>query len=235
MTFQRELSFDTVGGRAGGSLTVQLRTAIVAGWTGRDPVALEHHIVELEKEGIPRPKQVPEFYRVGIEVPSRHAAVQVAGPWSSGEVEAFILNAGGTWWVGVGSDHTDRKLEGYSVTLSKQVCPKPLAGTLWPYEEVKDHWGRLEARSWIVVDGVREAYQEGTLERNRHPDELISLYKKRHGEFPDDTLMLCGTQPTKAGIRYVSRFEFELTDPVIGRRIAHGYDIVVLPADLPDA
>jgi hypothetical protein len=205
---------------------------VIAGWTGRDPVALEHHIAELEKEGIPRPREVPVFYRVGASLLTHAGAIQVAGPHSSGEVEAFVFKGEDGWWVGAGSDHTDRHLERTSITLSKQVCPKPVASALWPYDEVRDHWGRLVARSWILKDGVREPYQEGTLERNRHPAELVSLYEARHAPIAEGTIMLCGTQSAIGGIRTTAdRFEFELEDPVLGRRITHGYDILVLPAD----
>jgi hypothetical protein len=228
------LSFETVVGGERGARPLPLVDAVIAGWTGRDTVALEHHIAELEKLGVPRPREVPAFYRVGVELLTLAPSVQVVGPHSSGEVEAFVLRAGGAWWVGVGSDHTDRRLERVSVALSKQVCPKPLARELWPLAEVRDHWAQLETRSWRVEGGRRELYQQGSLAGNREPAELIALYERRHGEFADGTLMLCGTLPAIGGIRPAGRFELELADPVRGRRIGHGYDIVALPADLPE-
>jgi len=42
-----------------------------------------------------------------------------------------------TMYVGVGSDHTDRKVEAYGVTVSKQMCPKPIGRELWRF-----HGGR---------------------------------------------------------------------------------------------
>ena len=41
--------------------------------------------------------------------------------------------------------------------------------------------------------------------------------------------MFCGTFAAKGGIRPSPRFEFELEDPVLGRKIAHGYDMASLP------
>jgi hypothetical protein len=41
-----------------------IRQAVIAGWTGRDPVALETHIRELEELGVTRPSATPIFYRV---------------------------------------------------------------------------------------------------------------------------------------------------------------------------
>src|SRR5690606_40060913 len=46
---------------------------------------------------------------------------------------------------------------------------------------------------------------------------------------PDNAVMFCGTLAARGGIRPASRFEFEIEDPVLGRRIAHGYDVVELP------
>jgi hypothetical protein len=40
--------------------------------------------------------------------------------------------------------------------------------------------------------------------------------------------MFCGTLPVHGGLR-PQRFEFELEDPVKGRKIQHGYDVVSLP------
>jgi hypothetical protein len=41
--------------------------------------------------------------------------------------------------------------------------------------------------------------------------------------------MFCGTLAAKGAIRGSQRFEFELDDPVRGRKIAHGYDVISLP------
>ncbi|OYX11437.1 MAG: hypothetical protein B7Z15_11810, partial [Rhizobiales bacterium 32-66-8] len=43
--------------------TLLIRTAVIAGWTGRDKVALEKHIVELEELGVARPASTPIYYR----------------------------------------------------------------------------------------------------------------------------------------------------------------------------
>ena len=46
---------------------------------------------------------------------------------------------------------------------------------------------------------------------------------------PDGCAMFGGTFAAKGGIRPASRFEFELEDPVLKRRIGHGYDVIELP------
>ena len=39
----------------------------------------------------------------------------------------MLIGWQGRIFVGCGSDHTDRKVEAYSVTVSKQMCDKPIA------------------------------------------------------------------------------------------------------------
>ena len=46
---------------------------------------------------------------------------------------------------------------------------------------------------------------------------------------PDGCAMFGGTFAAKGGIRPASRFEFELEDPVLKRKIGHGYDVIELP------
>ena len=45
-------------------LTLAIDQAVIAGWTGRDPVARDKHIAELEAMGIARPATTPIYYRV---------------------------------------------------------------------------------------------------------------------------------------------------------------------------
>ena len=40
-------------------LTVTLTQGVIAGWTGRDPVARDHHIKELQELGIAPPATTP--------------------------------------------------------------------------------------------------------------------------------------------------------------------------------
>jgi len=140
----------------GGSLEIVVEQLVIAGWAARDLEAVEVHIRELEEIGVPRPSSVPLFYRVAADCLTTAARLQVLGGESSGEVEAVLLaDAQGGLWVGVGSDHTDRKVEAYSVAVSKQLCPKPVSAEVWPFAEVADHWDSLVLRSHVVIDGVQ--------------------------------------------------------------------------------
>src|ERR1700761_9603614 len=93
---------------------------VVAGWTGRDSSAVEHHIAELEAIGVARPRTVPCFYRVGANLLTTAATFDVTGSDASGEAEFVLLSLPQGLYVGLGSDHTDRKVEAYGVTVSKQ-------------------------------------------------------------------------------------------------------------------
>src|SRR5688500_2482112 len=128
-------------------MTFQPTELVIAGWTGRDEIALKKHIKELEEIGVKPPKTTPIFYRVAASLFTHDAEIQVSGPDTSGEVE-FVLINGDEMRIAVGSDHTDRKAETIGVSLSKQLCAKPVSAQSWRYSEVKPHWEKLVLRSW---------------------------------------------------------------------------------------
>ena len=209
-------------------LTLSIRQAVVAGWTGRDPVARDRHIAELEAIGIARPASTPIYYRVSARRLTTAERIECTGSDSSGEVEFVLIGSGGRVYVGVGSDHTDRKVEAYNITVSKQMCDKPLAPVVWDLGEIEDHWDAIVLRAFAWIGGERVLYQEGKLDGMLAVGDLVA---GRFGEagMPDGCAMFGGTFAAKGGIRPASRFEFEIEDPVLGRSIRHGYDVVELP------
>ena len=46
---------------------IAIDTLVIACWTGRDTVAMEKHIRELEELGVKRPATTPVFYRVAAD------------------------------------------------------------------------------------------------------------------------------------------------------------------------
>lgn len=209
-------------------LTLAIDQAVIAGWTGRDPVARDKHIAELEAIGIARPASTPIYYRVAARRLTTADSIEVSGRDSSGEVEFVLIGWQGRIFVGTGSDHTDRKVEAYGVTVSKQMCDKPIAPVLWELEDVIGHWDRMILRSFAWIDGSRVLYQEGTLDAMLPVAELI---QRGFGgaALPDGCALFGGTFAAKGGIRAASRFEFELEDPVLKRLIRHAYDVIELP------
>ncbi len=209
-------------------LTLAIDQAVIAGWTGRDPVARDKHIAELEAIGIARPATTPIYYRVSARRLTTEDQIEVCGSDSSGEVEFVLIGWQGRIFVGLGSDHTDRKVESYSVTVSKQMCDKVMAPVLWELEDVIDHWDRLILRSHAWIGGKRELYQEGTLDAMLPVSELLAR-GFTDGKLPDGCAMFGGTFAAKGGIRPASRFEFELEDPVLKRSIRYAYDVIEMP------
>jgi hypothetical protein len=205
-----------------------IKHLVIAGWTGRNTAALEAHIKELEAIGVKRPKSVPIFYRVSRALLTADKSIEVMADKSSGEVEFVLVSLDDGLWVGLGSDHTDRKAETIGVTLSKQLCAKPVGTKLWRYDEVKPHWDKLVLRAFVPDGGKRRLYQEGPVTNMRSPEELIRLYTGRDKLAPG-TAMFCGTFAVHGDISYSGTFDMELEDPVLGRKLTHGYSIASLP------
>jgi hypothetical protein len=203
---------------------------VVAGWTGKNVDALEAHIKELEALGVKRPKSVPIFYRVAKSLLTTDDTIEVMADKSSGEVEFVLYALDDGLWMGVGSDHTDRKAETIGVTLSKQMCAKPVGARIWRYDEVKPHWDRLKLRSFARVGKKRRLYQEGPVSTMRSPEELIKLYTGKT-RLKAGTAMFCGTLAVHGGIAAADAFEMEIEDPVLRRKLTHSYRIVPLPEE----
>jgi hypothetical protein len=201
---------------------------IIAGWTGRDVAALEKHIRELEAIGVKRPKTTPIFYRVAASLLTTDDSIEVLGESSSGEVECVAYSFDDGTFVGLGSDHTDRKAEAIGVSLSKQMCAKPVSRDLWRWDDVAPHWDALVLRSYVGVNGGRRLYQEGSVVAMRPLPELFKLYGERD-RLPAGSAMFCGTLAVHGGIAPAQTFEMELDDPVLQRKITHSYRVRTLP------
>ncbi len=208
---------------------VPVRAGVIAGWTGRDRAVLEKHIRELEEIGVAPPAFTPIFYRVAAARFTTASVMEATNGDSSGEVEFAVLKHAGRIWIGVGSDHTDRKVEAFDITVSKQMCDKPVAPVFWDLADIEHHWESLILQSWSVAGATRVLYQEGPVAAMTPPRDLMALYRHEGMGLPEDCLMFCGTLPAKGGLRCDNRFEFSLHDPVRQRIIRHGYDIHVLP------
>jgi hypothetical protein len=229
LNFPRTKAYVTMP-RSGSLDLAHIRKLIIAGWTGRDTAALERHIRELAALGVPRPKSTPVFYHVAASLLTTDDMIEVLGAHSSGEVECVLHFGDDGVWLGVGSDHTDRKVESIGIALSKQMCAKPISQEVWPFADVAPHWDALIIRSFAHIDGERRLYQEGTVASMRKPQELVRLYAGRN-ELPSGTSMFCGTLAVRGEIAPASKFEMELEDPVLRRKIHHYYRVETLPQD----
>lgn len=206
---------------------------VIAGWTGRDADAIRHHIHELELLGVPAPSSVPLHYRASASLLTQSDTIEVIGFESSGEAEPVLFFASGEWWITVGSDHTDRRVETYSVAVSKQMCPKPVARAAWRWSDVAGYQDELELHSRIFENGKWVDYQQGTFASIRPLESL------RDGSYPGESLdagsfVFCGTltaikNAAGEGIRPASQMELEIRDPRRNRSIIHRYAVDMLP------
>jgi hypothetical protein len=213
------------------ALEVQPRQLVIAGWTGRDRAAIDHHIEELAAIGVPRPSSVPLYYRVAASLLTQAPQIEVLGAGSSGEVEPVLVRAHGRWWLTVGSDHTDRDAERAGVALSKQLCAKPVASQAWSWGAVCARADPIVLRSEIFEGGRWVCYQDGTLASIRPLEQLIAGLP---GDAPiaDGLVLFCGTlgalpDASGRGVRPAARMRLLLIDGE--RTLTHEYATTGLP------
>ncbi|RYL92777.1 DUF2848 domain-containing protein [Sporolactobacillus sp. THM7-4] len=202
---------------------------IVAGYTGRNQEAVKKHIRELEEIGIPAPPHVPMIYTVSTDLITVNEEIAVVKKESSGEAELVLANIEDEWYLGLGSDHTDRVLEAHSVQKSKQVCAKPISNQFWRLNSVIDKMDSFHLRSWMVSDGKRKLYQDGHLDSLLKPETLLDILKRRNIKLTN-TLIFCGTLPIE-GSKFIfgDQFIAELENTETHQKIVLDYRVNFLP------
>ncbi|MGO2113258.1 MAG: DUF2848 family protein, partial [Pseudoclavibacter sp.] len=186
-------------------------------------VGVQAHIDELEAIGVAPPPEVPMVYRMSPGLLT--TAANIASPsTSSGEVEPVLIRAGGRFYLGVGSDHTDRELETEDVLRSKLACPKPIGTHLVEISLDDGAFDWDACRITCTLDG-RE-YQAGGLDGLRTPANLFGLLAERGAIAPDeDVVVFGGTVPLIGGeFAFGTSWTVELTLPD-GTGISHTYDL----------
>ena len=211
-------------------LSFSVRRMVNAGFVGRDREAVRRHIEELRKEGVPVPEKVPTLYPVASYFITTGDMLEVVDESTSGEAEFVLLLQKGKMYVGVGSDHTDRKLEASSIIKAKQICPNVVSSVVWPYEELKDVWDDLVLRSWVKKDGQRIPYQETKLSSIMSVEDILSFVrsKVKDGDL-DGMVIYSGTVPSLGGeIIYGEGFEVELHNPQANDSLRCKYKVKLL-------
>ena len=209
---------------SGSEIDLAVERLYVAGWTGRNADAVQHHIDELAEIGVAPPSEVPLYYRVSSSLLVHSDTIEVLGTETSGEVEPLIIQSAGALWLGLASDHTDRSLETHSVAASKQICAKPASKEVWRLCDVEADLDTLMLRCSIKEDGSWVSYQKGTL------SNILPLQKLISGSgMGDNSAMLCGTLGAIGGVRASQSYRMELEDPKRSRRLTMEYSIRSLP------
>jgi hypothetical protein len=185
---------------------------VVAGYTGRDRAAVQHHIDELAAIGVPEPETIPAFYPLETELLTTADVIEVDGSKSSGEVEPVLIRANGTYYLTIGSDHTDRERETVGIQLSKAACPKPVADTVIELGDPPAlvDWDAIVVRSW--VDG--DLYQEGPLSSMLPITEVLAEWDQIGGARDVALVLFGGTRPLLDGtFRYGRDWRMQLEVP----------------------
>ena len=204
---------------------------IIAGWAGRHKEDVEHHIQELALLGVAPPSTTPLFYQVSVDRLTQDHNIAVVGDNTSGEAEPVLLATRDGLFVGIGSDHTDRTCENFSVALSKQVCPKVVGQQFWRYEDVQPYWDDLYLRSYLHDGDTRILYQNGQLSSLLRPEVLMQQCPRQiaSGLLENGTVMFCGTTVAIGGIVPTPKLTVELFDPVKEKTLSHTYTVACLP------
>ena len=224
-----EKVFRLQAGDGSKEIALNIRGIYNIGYAGRDQEVVRKHVEELKELGVAAPNHVPTIYPVSSTSLSCEDSLEILHDETSGEVEYALFVCGGKKYITVGSDHSDRRLEAFSVPLAKAICPNMAADTVWLLDEVEDHFDQIRMRSYVTKDGERSLYQDGTLAEILAPAQQIALVEEFLGRKMEDEVIFSGTLPTKDGMVYGEKFEYEMIDPVLDRRIAGGYDLVRLP------
>jgi hypothetical protein len=220
-----DLALERKGKRT--SLRFAYERMVNAGYTGRNQAEVRKHIEELAQKGIPGPPATPTLYPVIRRALVKDPVIEVYSRETCGEAEyVLLIENENRIYVGVGSDHTDRKLEEWDIPRAKQICPNVIGETVWALEDVAGHWDELTLRCRQVVGGQEILYQEGKLARLMAPRELMAFVRAKVGAPLDGTIIFSGTMAAlTGGFVYGDTLSADLTDSQLNRRLAFEYDV----------
>ena len=222
------VNLNVVGPDGSAPRRFEVRRMVNAGYVGRDRAAVQAHIDELEREGVPPPPSVPMLIPIGPDALTTADSIDVIGERTSGEVEYALFLDGDEVLVGIGSDHTDREMERMDIVRSKQICRNVVSTDVWRYAGVASAWDELVMRSWAKpVGGDEVLYQEGALGKIISAEDLMELVKSRLVDGDARGLVIfSGTVAVLAKEMICGEaFRVELADPRSGRSLACRYDV----------
>jgi hypothetical protein len=206
------------------TITLNQFSSVVAGYTGRDAAAVQHHIDELAAIGVAPPAEIPMFYSVEPSTVNSSKAYSESENLTSGEVEPVYIRHAGSYFLGVGSDHTDRDLERTDIGDSKRACPKPVGAEVVRIGDAAEleNFSLDCADASCSVDGA--LYQAGKLDGLRPPHDIVKRYIARFGlHEEDDFVCFGGTLPLLGGTFTAGEhwhLEIRLSD---GSQLIHNY------------
>ncbi len=141
---------------------------------------------------------------------------QVAGSGSTVDAALVLIGAGSGMLVGIASDH---RFVGDAT--GRMVCAKPICREVWRFADVADHAARLVVRGLAVENNLKSTVQEGAVADWLRISDVVSAVTNGP-EIPSGVAVLC-TGLAITSITTATEFGIEIEDPVLDRRITHGY------------
>ena len=232
------------------SIEVEVKKVGCSRNAGRDKAATQAYLETVRARGY-QVHQAADICFRGRYLLTNENAIEVQGAQTSGEVEFAAAVSGGEIFITVGSDHNDRSLEEMETSMlgkvfdtakTKQLVPGVIGRSAWPYAEVENHWDQIVLKSYVTLEGHRISYQQFRLA------DLLDLnyYLARCPWLDQDGSVLLGGsgplvdglpeglyqgQDSLGGVVFPADFHMEMIDPVLHRKLAHGYS--VLPLEEP--
>lgn len=209
------------------SLAFTVDKMVNAGFTGRDQEEVRHHLDELSAKGIDVPDSTPLLYPVIPNTLITAAQIEVYGNETAGEIEYVLFVKDETQiYVGIGSDHTDRKLEENDIPRAKQITPNLISPLVWDLNDVSDHWDNLSMECLVRKDKEEILYQKGRLGLLMSPKELLGFVSEKVKGPLNNIVIFSGTVKMETeSFVYADSFSGKLIDPELNRSIVFNYKI----------
>lgn len=191
----------------------------------RDPDTAVAHQEEVAKSGIHIAFDIPapRIYPIARHALTTDEQVLVQSEKTSGEVE-IVIHIADQIYIGVGSDHTDRRLETVSIMGSKQSCPNHVCPVFWPYEEIREAWDSYLLKSWVDS----RLYQEVGVNAFLRPEHVLEILRERVNNVPERDLMIfCGTiASVDKALGFGREWRYSLSNSEQGRMLGAGYEVI---------
>ena len=208
-------------------LSFKVDKMVNAGFTGRNQAEVRHHLDELAAKGIEVPKTTPTLYPVIPSTLTTDTSIVVYEEETSGEIEyVLFVKDDKEIYVGIGSDHTDRKLEELDIPRAKQITPNVVSPVVWELNDVADHWDNLSMECSVKKGEETFLYQKGGLGLLMSPSELLEFVSKKIKGPLNNIAIFSGTVKMETeDFVFADTFSGLLTDPTLDRNIGFSYAI----------
>lgn len=210
----------------GGRVEPMIGRLVLAGFAGRSAADVEAHIEEMARQGVKRPPFAPMLWPVAPRLITQGTEIVVYGPDTVAEVEYVLFDWRDRLYVTVGNDQCDIEVEReLSSEKSKNLCPKVLAGSAWPLDDVLAHWDELELS--LACNGV--ILQQDRVAALIRPETLLEKLAALDGAKSNGRMVFSGTIAS-TGIYPPApyRIDMKITDPVRVREIRHQFTVTAL-------